>query len=272
MTIFGVDISNWNAGLDLAEVKREGFSFVIAKISEGNTFQDSTWPGFRDTARANGLTLAGYHYVRTDSPESQAQNCAAHIGDTTIPVMLDFESGSGDITNFWAVKHAMEEHGLHVALSYLPYWYWEQIGRPDLTQVPGLVMSDYVSGSGYASSLYPGDGPSNYWAGYGGNNSPAILQFTDAAQVAGRSIDANAYRGTVNELAALLNTAAPAPSPASPPNRFAGMTDTQKLEWAVEQLSGPDSNGWPQLGGHSMVDALAVLGKQLGVPGFGLVS
>ena len=47
---------------------------------------------------------------------------------------------------------------------------------------------------------------------------------------------------------------------------------------AFEQLAGPgrtpqgkpDFTGWEQLGGHTVVDALAVIGQTLGIPGFGL--
>ncbi len=98
--------------------------------------------------------------------------------------MLDFEAGSGDLDNFWAVADAITAAGAHVALSYIPHWYWQQIGSPSLTGVPGLVASDYVEGSGYASALYPGD-DSGFWTGYGGID-PVILQFTDTAQVAGQ--------------------------------------------------------------------------------------
>lgn len=52
--------------------------------------------------------------------------------------------------------------------------------------------------------------------------------------------------------------------------------DYQKLTF--EQLVGPgrtpqgkpDFTGWKQLGGHTVVDALAVIGQTLGIPGFGL--
>lgn len=47
---------------------------------------------------------------------------------------------------------------------------------------------------------------------------------------------------------------------------------------AFEQLAGygrtpqgkPSFSGWEQLGGHTVVDALAVIGQTLGIPGFGL--
>ncbi|MFY9190169.1 MAG: peptidoglycan recognition family protein [Lawsonella sp.] len=46
---------------------------------------------------------------------------------------------------------------------------------------------------------------------------------------------------------------------------------------ALEQLVGagrkdgrPDFTGWKQLGGHTLVDAVAIIGQTLGIPGFGV--
>jgi hypothetical protein len=65
-----------------------------------------------------------------------------------------------------------------------------------------LIQSSYVNGTGYASVLYPGD-TSSKWAGFGGRNVD-ILQFTDKALIAGKSLDANAFRGTPDQLRQLL--------------------------------------------------------------------
>lgn len=254
MTLYGIDISNYQAGLDLAEVKREGFEFVFAKVSEGSYYQDPTWPGFRDAARANGLIVAGYHYVTLDDPAAQARTFVDHLGDRTVPVMLDFEANSGGISNFWAVVNAINALGLQVALSYIPHWYWQQIGSPDLSQVPGLIASNYVAGSGDASNLYPGD-QSGYWAGYGGR-SVDILQFTDAASVAGQSVDADAFRGTAAELNALLTSTSTSEGDMTP-------QQAQQLTDIWIQLLGPEGKGWPQLGNRTLVDACAVILEQL---------
>jgi murein DD-endopeptidase MepM/ murein hydrolase activator NlpD len=204
-TIFGPDISNNNGVVDLDRVKAEGFEFVWAKVSEGTSFRDSYWPRTRDWARKIGLILAGYHYIRTTDPNRQADLFVDQLGDRSIPAMLDFEEGSGGIDNFWVVLHAIEARGVHVALSYIPRWYWERIGKPDLSRVPGLVQSSYVNGTGYASVLYPGDG-SIRWAAFGGRQ-PDVLQFTDRALIAGTSLDANAFRGSRDQLRTLLGLA-----------------------------------------------------------------
>ena len=188
--------------VDLDRVKAEGFEFVWAKVSEGTIFRDTYWPRTRDWARKIGLILAGYHYVRESDPNRQADLFVDQLGDRSIPAMLDFEEGSGGIDNFWAVLHAIEARGVHVALSYIPRWYWERIGRPDLSRVPGLIQSSYVDGTGYASVLYPGD-DSIRWAAYGGRQ-PDVLQFTDRALIAGKRLDANAFRGSPDQLRTLL--------------------------------------------------------------------
>ena len=250
VTLYGIDVASYQAGLNLAEVKAESFDFIIAKATQGSGYVDPSWASFRDGANANDLVLVGYHYVTLDAATAQAENLVSALGDTGIPVMLDFEAGSGDLDNFWAVADAITAAGAHVALSYIPRWYWQEIGSPDLTGVPGLVASDYVDGTGYASALYPGD-DSDSWTGYGGVD-PVILQFTDAAEVAGQTVDADAYVGTADELQQLLTTGD-------------DMTpeQAQQLQQVWVQLLGPTGQGWPQLGNRTLVDAVSVVLTQL---------
>lgn len=212
MTIFGIDISNWNPGIDLHQVRAEDFRFVFAKVSEGR-FRDPTWPLVRDNARDADLMLAGYLYVRGNvDPTLQAQVFAEHLGDTSIPAMLDFEAGSGRFSVFWDVYNAITNLGITVALSYIPHWYWQKIGEPRLTEVPGLIQSSYVRGQDYAWNLYQAV-PDTWWAPYGGR-TPDILQFTDRALVAGQYVDANAYRGTIDQFTELIRASTDQPRPA----------------------------------------------------------
>ncbi|WP_225725445.1 MULTISPECIES: glycoside hydrolase family 25 protein [unclassified Nocardia] len=264
MTIFGIDISNNNGpDIDLAEVAREGFGFVFCKVSEGDGFVDYTWPGYRDEAHANGLLVAGYHYLRADCDvNAQAELFVSHVGDAA--TMVDFEANSGGIDTFWAFVDAVNAHGRTINLSYIPRWYWQRIGCPDLSRVPGLIQSSYVAGSGAASTLYPGDGTS-FWNGFGGK-AVDILQFTDQARVAGHLVDANAFTGTFDQLRALLGLTL-----STTQGVLMALTDAQqvdllqKVQEIWEQLRGPDGQGWPQLGKNAqgqnvtLVDAVASL-------------
>jgi hypothetical protein len=66
-----------------------------------------------------------------------------------------------------------------------------------------LWASSYVSGTGGFRALYPGD-DSTRWAAYSGQ-TPAILQYSSSATIGGQTTsDANAYRGTLQELTTLV--------------------------------------------------------------------
>jgi GH25 family lysozyme M1 (1,4-beta-N-acetylmuramidase) len=262
MTIFGPDISNNNGpNLDMWQIRNEGFDFIFCKVSEGDYFVDRTWPRYRDAARAAGLLVAGYHYVRADCDAvAQANLFVDNLGEG-IPAMLDFEANSGGIDVFWNVVRAINARGVEVALSYVPRWYWQQIGSPDISAVPNLIQSSYVNGSGYASDLYPGDDSYN-WNGFGGADVK-ILQFSDAGLVAGSSVDVNAFRGTRDELAALL-TLQPIPAAPIQEGPLMALNDDEQRELLekVRYIAG-QLGPWPQLGANdkgeplTVVDALA---------------
>lgn len=212
--LFGPDISNYQKGIDLARVRAEGFDFVSAKATQGSSYRSPDYARQRDTAIAAGLIFYAYHYVDTSDPAAQARNFLATVGDRNIAVMLDWEKSSGDGAWLRKVLAAFGAAGARVGPVYAPKWYWQQVGSPNLAGLPPLVASSYPSTkSGYASDLYR-NVTATRWAGYGGNNV-AILQFTDRAQIAGMSIDCNAYPGTREQLISLLyGSVAPTPPPA----------------------------------------------------------
>lgn len=295
--LFGPDLSNNNwsstgevAGWLDACFHREGFSWMEHKVSEGNYYSDPYWPVVRDWCAANNVPCIGYHYVTTNDPTSQAATFKNNGGGNV--AMLDFEANSGALGNFWAVVNAFNAAGITVTLSYIPRWYWQQIGSPDLSTVPGLISSAYFEEGTYASTEYAdaGGDQGSGWAPYGGA-TPVIWQFSDGAIIDGKSVDANAFKGTIDQLQTLLagsptdNT--PPPSTGSGP--FMALTDQQQADMynaimgtaaAVAsalalvtdnntQLRGPNQEGWPQLGQNAegenltLVDAIAAFGDAL---------
>lgn len=225
MTLFGPDLSRFQAGINLAQVAAEGCRFVICKVSQGATWRDPAWPGFRDDARKAGLILAGYAMVTEENPVAQAANCKAHLGDPTIPLALDWEEsgGSGNWANFMAVLQAFRGAGLNVRLAYAPKWYHAQQGSPDMSQagIP-LWSSRYVNTTpGTPAAMYPAVTPAQ-WTGYGGLPT-VLLQFTDRARIAGHTADCSAFEGTEQQLRTLL-------SPPSTAGAFMALTDAEQLE------------------------------------------
>lgn len=258
---FGIDIASYQAGLDMSRVAAEGFRYVIAKATEGTDYVNPEYREQKDGAQANGLYFMAYHYVKPWNWDAQADNFAAVEPDRSVRVMLDHEHGSGDINDLRGVRDALRARGYQVVLAYLPRWFWEgHIGSPDLSDLDmPLMSSNYVGGTGPASELYAQAGPRG-WESYGG--APvAIYQFTESAAVAGFVLDANVFRGSETDLAALF-----------------GVED--ELSEAVDllrdvrlQLCGSAEvgqyPGWPQLGQNdkgenmTLVDAIADLRQRV---------
>ena len=203
--LFGIDVSHYQAGIDMSRAKSEGIDFAILKVSQGSGSRDSAYAAHRDNAHNAGMIVAAYHMITGDPAAAQAANCKAALGDLSMPLALDWEEsgGSGNWANFMAVLAAFRAAGLRVALAYCPRWYFQQQGSPDMSaaRLP-LWSSRYIPGTGTPTSLYARV-TADMWAGYGGL-SVALVQFTDRATVAGCAVDCSAFPGTRDQLANLL--------------------------------------------------------------------
>ncbi|MBV8292655.1 MAG: hypothetical protein JOY55_12750 [Mycobacterium sp.] len=225
MTLFYPDCSNnnWSSTQDLidflSQLQPEGFSGMCHKVSQGNYFQDAYWPPCQQWCQQNNLPCIGYHYVTTDDPGAQAQNWLATGGGTN--AMFDWESGGGDLDNFWNVVNAFNAVNVNVQIGYCPNWYLNGAGGGgDLSSFAAngilLVSSAYPDGTGYASTIYNAGGGNSGegWNSYNGG-TPSAWQFTDKANIAGQGdVDCNAYRGT--DITVLFGTTPPPAAPKAP--------------------------------------------------------
>lgn len=215
-TIFGPDISSYQSGLALARLADA--AFVIAKTTEGTYYTDADYQAWRGQAAQLGRPFIWYHFLSGEPAAAQAAHTAANVGDHTLPGMLDFEpAGNFRPTLDQAVAYidAARGAGLNLRLVYLPHWYWQELGSPDLAAFRArglsLVSSAYPGGTGSVAHLYPGDGAAG-WQSYGGM-TPLIYQFTNQASDGGMPLDYNAFRGTVAQLTAALLGTTPIPTP-----------------------------------------------------------
>lgn len=227
--IYGPDVSRYQGAVDHARVRREGHDFLIAKISQGSTLRDPQWPRNRDGGRAAGLITLGYHYIDTTPADSQARNCAAALGDKAVPVALDHERGGGNINQFRAVLDAFRRNGMRVVLSYIPPFYWREIGQPDLRGLPPLWKARYPGSASASPAAMYAKVPSHYWDAYGGQ-APVLLQFTDAAQVAGQKMDCNAFLGSRDQFAALVGSTGGGSSPLQLEGFLMSLSDAEQAE------------------------------------------
>jgi GH25 family lysozyme M1 (1,4-beta-N-acetylmuramidase) len=208
MVTFGLDISHHqDLGLDLAQCRREGVEFVFVKSSEGSSFVDSAFAANLAEARGAGLLVCAYHYVRSNASAAAQVANVARVVPRDVPVIPDVEANSGGIGLVREFVDRLRAAGYRVPLSYIPRWYWQQIGSPSLAGLPPLWSSRYPDNVIGSISDEFADVPGTYWNGYGGLDV-AVLQFTSSVRIAGHQpIDANAFRGTREQLAALLGSA-----------------------------------------------------------------
>lgn len=78
----GVDISSYQADVDMEKLKEQDIKFVYIKATEGSALQDDKFAVNRENADKAGLPSGAYHFFSYDSPGStQAENFINTVGD-----------------------------------------------------------------------------------------------------------------------------------------------------------------------------------------------
>ena len=298
-TIFGVDVSEHQDGMSLAQAKREGMEFAILRLCDG-TYRDRTFRSHLDDAERAGLLVSTYWYLRAPSEGTSIAQQVDVIdqqmgGRRDLGVWIDVESVAGDRklltgADVCEAKRELESRGYTVAGIYSGAWYWEQMpgGEPDMSGLGCLWVSSYGRNrTGLPRNLYQGDGGDGHagWDYPLGDRKPDILQYGSNAQVAGHTVDINAYRGTREQLAAIFN------GDIQPQEEFTVSEADRIIKHITDYISGfvgpigsdtkdvrqqltggrdaGDYRGWPQLGKDSqgrnltLVDAIAALRVEL---------
>jgi hypothetical protein len=214
MTIFGWDASHYDATPNAAKVVSEGFAFMTHKAGgDANDAELASWWTAMKPVR--GKVLLGAYWVQyPGNPNGRADAFIARLDalcpgwrDGPFILQVDCEKWGGDAGTMpgRADIEAFCDRLVAKAPKLRPIVYAPKWAYGD--SLKGLTYplwaSSYVSGSGYASALYPGD-TSSRWGAYSGQ-TPAILQFSSSATIAGQTTcDANAFRGSLAQLTALV--------------------------------------------------------------------
>lgn len=232
------DVSNYQRGL----VIQPGTVFVWAKATEGTTYRDDTYLGFKAQAAKVGAGFGGYHFLHSGNGSAQADFAFSVVGKD-VPLTLDVEpTGTSyptieDVKAFTARYRAL---GGTCEVMYYPKWYWASQGSPSLSGLGlKLVSSGYPAG--YTDN-------SGNWDPYGGL-TPFQWQFSDSYEYGGMRVDFNAFKGTLDQyLVAIGDKTVAPPPPVTPPTTSLEDDDMQQ----VESLSvHPDSYVYPTINkGH----------------------
>jgi hypothetical protein len=202
MTIFFPDVANYQRGLTI----QPGTVFVWAKATEGTTYKDDTYLGFKAQAAKVGAHFGAYHFLHAGNASAQADFAFSVVG-YGVPLFLDVEpTGTSyptiaDVKAFTARYRAL---GGTIEVMYYSKWYWTNQGYPSLVPA-GLKLI----ASGYPAGYSDGDGN---WNPYGGL-TPFQWQFSDSYEYGGYRVDFNAFKGTLDEYLVAIGAEAPAPPP-----------------------------------------------------------
>jgi lysozyme len=216
-TIFGWDASHYDGDLTkaiLVKAKAEGIEFFSHKIGEGLSNTDTTAKAALEAARDAGIkVIGGYYFIHSGDMVAQAVRCIA-LADRYVPWWREFNGW------FWQTD-AETDTGGHLPSPSEVKLFSDTLATRSRKRV--IVYASHgmygsrLAGLGhplwnanYPSSrkagfkdLYPGNSYSG-WTAYSGQ-TPAICQYTSSATIAGlTTCDANAYRGTLDELLALV--------------------------------------------------------------------
>jgi GH25 family lysozyme M1 (1,4-beta-N-acetylmuramidase) len=217
MTIFGWDASHYDGSLNktiLARAKSEGIAFFTHKIGEGLSNTDTTAQSALNAARDVGIrVIGGYYFIHSGDMVAQAARCIS-LADRYVPWWRTFggwfwqtdaeTDTSGQLPSPSEVKLFSDTLASRTGKRVVVYASHGQYGDRLRGLGHPLWNANYPSDrkAGF-KSLYPGDSYSG-WSPYSGQ-TPIIAQYTSSATIAGlTTCDANAYRGTIDQLLAAI--------------------------------------------------------------------
>lgn len=202
-----VDLSHHNPEPDWADLKAGGTIGVILKATEGTTYIDPTFGARRESARAAGLAVCSYHFLKGGNAERQM----LHYLDVVAPqrgerVIIDYEDPRCTLDDLLTAVEALVRQPLDLQITvYSGHLIKEQLGDDReqlLADFTSLWIAHYTSAS--APSWPTGTWP--VWS---------LWQFTDKARVPGidRPVDGNRFNGSEEACLRFLRPAQP-PEPA----------------------------------------------------------
>lgn len=216
MTVFGCDASDYDWGrgpMDVAAMARDGIQFFTHKATEGTTLRHAHYGAALTRARDAGIPVLGaYHVVRSlGSLADQVRWYVAYLDEAT-PWWRSWPHWIDQVDlELWPYDRVAGSTGTAFAdllaaatgKTVVIYASRGQYGN-SLSGSRPLWNADYPSGAaGHYRELYPGDAARG-WMSYSGR-TPVIWQYTSNATIGGQTgCDANAFRGTLDQLLALV--------------------------------------------------------------------
>lgn len=233
MTLNGIDISNWQAGINLSAVPTD---FVIIKATEGTTYVSPAADTQYQGAKSTGRLLGVYHFATGDGAVEEAKfflsNVQGYLGEAVL--FLDWEG-------------AVVTQGVGYAKAFLDYVY-QQTGIRPLIYMSKAVTNSYDWSTVSANyslwvAQYADTNPTGYqdnpWTdanGYGSWSGPAIFQYTSTGRLSGYNgnLDLDKFYGDTESWQAYAKSDRMTPEPKPDPE--------PSTSTPIVQYADPDGN------------------------------
>lgn len=217
MALNGIDVSNWQAGIDLSMVPAD---FVICKATQGTGYVSADCSRQVEQALSADKIVGIYHYVSGGNAIAEAQYFYNNCSNWRTKV-------------FWCIDWESEQNSAWGDTAYL-----EQVVQ-EVARLTGKPPIIYASAAVYPTDVAQRNNCGTWVAQYASNNptdyqttpwnegaySCTIRQYSSAGQLTGYNgnLDLNKFYGDDNQLRAYIpgngtaNTPTPAPTPAPAP-------------------------------------------------------
>ena len=233
MALNGIDISNWQAGINLSAVPAD---FVIIKATQGTTYVSPEADTQYQGAKSAGRLLGVYHFATGDGAVEEAKfflsNVKGYLGEAAL--FLDWED-------------AVVTQGVGYAKAFLDYVY-QQTGIRPLIYMSKSVTNSYdwstVSANyGLWVAQYADSNPTGYqddpWTdakGYGSWSGPAIFQYASTGRLSGYdgNLDLDKFYGDAKAWQVYTKSDRVTPEP--------GPTTEPPKSTPIVQYADPDGN------------------------------
>ena len=140
----GVDVSSYQADIDMNKLKEQNIQFIYIKATEGSSGQDSRFAENWENAKHAGLLSGAYHFFSFDSDgKTQAENFIKMVGPDLrgrlLPVVDVEYYGDKELRGeFDDYKKWMSSLYTPLSWNYKGDWYlWQYLNRGELEGYSG---------------------------------------------------------------------------------------------------------------------------------------
>jgi GH25 family lysozyme M1 (1,4-beta-N-acetylmuramidase) len=193
----GIDISSWQAGIDLYSVPAD---FVIVKATQGNWYKNPFFVEHANATLDSGKLLGIYHFADLEGSATAQANyfikaVKPYLGQCVL--VLDWEAEALDLGPAWAKKF-MKRVYKKTGVKPIIYLSQSETWNHDWSSVAGtyqLWLAQYLysnmDSSGYLRV------PNPYW-GIGYWDEPIMYQYSSTGKLSGYggSLDLNKFYGS----------------------------------------------------------------------------